>query len=192
MEACRRPLKALRAGAPAAESSDHAFVSLDERGHPSMTFRSFSWLFQQPNLMALGVMQVGDATVRSIRGRAEEFGPAKAQRLVDDGEVLDPEYEEPLRSLPTLPRRTPMDREADRSRVKMNHVAFVEEERQAEDIPVKRPRPIQILRVQDHAFDGQYHFWPSPSSRGEAAVITFPPVGAGRQGTFTGSLVIVK
>jgi len=192
MEACRRPLKALRAGAPAVESSHHAFISLDERGHPSMTFRSFSGLFQQPNLMALGVMQVGDATVRSIRGRAEEFGPAKAQRLVDDGEVLDPEYEEPLRSLPTLPWRTPMDREADRSRVKMNHVAFVEEERQAEDIPVKRPRPIQILRIQDDAFDGQHHFLPSPSSRGEVAVITFPPVGAGLQGTFAVPLVIVK
>ena len=192
MEACRRPLKALRAGAPAVESSHHAFISLDERGHPSMTFRSFSGLFQQPNLMALGVMQVGDATVRSIRGRAEEFGPAKAQRLVDDCEVLDPEYEEPLRSLPTLPRRAPMDREPDRSRVKMDHVAFVEEEWQAEDVSVERPRPIQILRIQDNAFDGQHHFLPSPSSRGEAAVITFPPVAAGLQGTFAVPLVIVK
>jgi hypothetical protein len=192
MEACRRPLKALRAGAPAAESSDHAFVSLDERGHPSMTFRSFSGLFQQPNLVALGVVQVGDATVRSICGRAEEFGPAKAQRFVDDGEVLDPEYEEPLRSLPTLPRRTPMDREADGSCVKMNHVAFVEEEWQAEDVSVERPRPIQILRIQDHAFDGQHHFLPSPSSRGEAAVISFPPVRAGVQGTFAVPFVIVK
>ena len=192
MEACRRPLKALRAGAPAAESSDHAFISLDERGHPSMAFRSFSGLFQQPDLMALGVMQIGDATVRSIRGRAEEFGPAKAQRLVDDGEVLDPEYDEALRSLPTLPRRTPMDREADRSRVKMNHVAFVEEERQAEDVSVERPRPIQILRIQDNAFDGQHHFSPSPSSRGEVAVITFPSVGAGLQGAFAVPIVIVK
>ncbi len=192
MEACRRPLKALRAGAPAVESSDHPFVSLDERGHPSMTFRSFPGLFQQPNLMALGVMQIGDATVRSIRGRAEEFGPAKAQRLVDDGEVLDPEYEEPLRSLPTLPRRTPMDREADGSRVEMNHVSFVEEEWQAEDVSVERPRPIQILRIQDNAFDGQHHFLPSPSSRGEVAVITFPPVGASLQGTFAVPLVIVK
>src|SRR5438034_9562726 len=101
MSARRRPLKTLRAGAAAVESSDHPFVSLDERGHPSMTFRSFPGLFQQPNLMALGVMQIGDATVRSIRGRAEEFGPAKAQSLVDDGEVLDPEYEETLRSHPT-------------------------------------------------------------------------------------------
>src|SRR5437899_5565801 len=185
MEACRRPLKALRAGAPAVESSHHAFISLDERGHPSMTFRSFSGLFQQPNLMALGVMQVGDATIRPIRGRAEEFGPAKAQRLVDDCEVLDTEYEEPLRSLPTLPRRTPMDREPEGSGVKMDHVALVEEERQAEDVSVEPPRPIQILRIQDNAFDGQYHFLPSPSSRGEAAVITFPPATAGLQGTFT-------
>src|SRR5437870_10713402 len=171
MEACRRPLKASRAGAPAVESSHHAFISLDERGHPSMTFRSFSWLFQQPNLMALGVMQVGDATVRSIRGRAEEFGPAKAQRLVDDGEVLDPEYEEALRSLPTLPRRTPMDREPDRSRVKMDHVAFVEEERQPEDVSVERPRPLQVLRMPDDAFDGHHHLLPIPSWRGAAAVI---------------------
>src|SRR5437016_1880063 len=142
MEACGLPLEALRAGAPAVESSHHAFISLDGRGHPSMTFRSLSGLFQQPNLMALGVMQVGDVTVRSIRGRADEFGPAKAQRLVDDCEVLDPEYEEPLRSLPTLPRRTPMDREPDGSCVKMDHVAFVQEERQAEDVSVERPRPI--------------------------------------------------
>src|SRR5437773_12286391 len=110
MEACRRPLKALRAGAPAVESSDHPFVSLDERGHPSMTFRSFPGLFQHPNLMALGVMLIGDATVRSIRGTAEEFGPAKAQRLVDAGEALDAEQRHPLRGLPTLPRRTPMAR----------------------------------------------------------------------------------
>ncbi len=157
-----------------------------------MTFRSFSWLFQQPNLMAFGVMQVGDATVRSIRGRAEEFGPAKAQRLVDDCKVLDPEYEEPFRSLPTLPRRTPMDCEADGSRVKMDHVAFVEEEWQAEDVSVKPPRLIQILRIQDNAFDGQHHFLPNPSSRGEAAVITFPPVGADGRAAFTVPVVIVK
>src|SRR2546427_12101881 len=157
-----------------------------------MTFRSFSGLFQQPNLMALGVVQVGDATVRSIRGRAEEFGPAKEPRLRDGCEVLDAEYEEPLRSLPTVPRRTPMDREPDRSRVKMDHVAFVEEERQAEDVSVERPRPIQILRIQDNAFDGQHHFLPSPSPRGEAAVITFPPVGADGRAAFTVPVVIVK
>src|SRR5207244_9089551 len=157
MEACRRPLKALRAGAPAVESSHHAFISLDERGHPSMAFRSFSGLFQQPNLMALGVMQVGDATVRSIRGRAEEFGPAKAQRLVDDCEVLDPEYEEPLRSLPTLSRRTPMDREPDGSRVKMDHVALVEEGWQPQDVAGDRPRVSQLLRIQHNAPDGQHH-----------------------------------
>src|SRR5438309_11892951 len=111
---------------------------------------------------------------------------------MDDSEVRDTANEEPLRSLPTLSRRTPMDREPDGTRVKMDHVSFVEEEWQAEDVSVERPRPIQILRIQDNAFDGQHHFLPSPSSRGEVAVITFPPVAAGLQGPFTVPLVIVK
>src|SRR5438309_5483894 len=135
-------------------------------GPPVDGLPSLFELFQQPDLMALGVMQVGDATVRSIRGRAEEFGPAKAQRLVDDCEVLDPEYEEPLRSLPTLSRRTPMDREPDGSRVKMDHVSFVEEEWQAKDVSVERPRLIQILRIQDNAFDGQHHSYQAPRREG--------------------------
>src|SRR2546429_5450137 len=112
--------------------------------------------------------------------------------LADGGEDIDAEIWEHPRSLPTFPRGTPMDREPDGSGVKMDHVAFVEEERQAEDVSVERPRPIQILRIQDNAFDGQHHFLPSPSSRGEAAVITFPPVAAGLQGTFAVPLVIVK
>src|SRR5438309_9915414 len=75
-------------------------------GPPVDGLPSLFVLFQQPDLMALGVMQVGDATVRSIRGRAEEFGPPQAQRLVDDGEVRDPGYAEALRSRQTLPRGT--------------------------------------------------------------------------------------
>src|SRR5438309_10898288 len=85
---------------------------------------------------------------------------------MDDSEVRDTANEEPLRSLPTLSRRTPMDREPDGTRVKMDHVSFVEEEWQAEDVSVERPRLIQILRIKDNAFDGQHHSCQAPRREG--------------------------
>jgi hypothetical protein len=107
-----------------------------------MAVAPLSRFFQQANLVALGVVQVRHATVRSIRGRPHEDGSSPGQFLVDLGEIVHAEHEEPFGSLSTLPWGASMDREADRPGIEVDHVTLVKEERQSEDVPVEGPRSI--------------------------------------------------
>src|SRR2546425_303803 len=53
--------------------------------------------------------------------------------------------------------RASREGEPNRPRVEVDAVALVEEERQAEDVSVERPRSIQVLRIPDNPLDGEGH-----------------------------------
>src|SRR5881296_2073002 len=107
--------------------------------------------------MSFGVVQVGHPTVRSLRGGSEEHRSPFAQFLVRRDYVVHPEDEETFGGLPTLSGRASMDGEPNRPGVEVDDVVFVEEERQAEDVSVERPRSIQVLRIPDNPLDGEGH-----------------------------------
>src|SRR5881628_881787 len=173
-EQWKRNLKALRVAISPAELFDHPLVSIDQRGHPSMAFRALAWFLQQPDLVSFRVVQVGDPTVRSLCGSSQEHGSAFAQFLVGGGEVVDPEDEETFGGFSTLPGRASMDRQPNRTRVEVDDVALVEEERQAEDVSIECPRSIQVFRIPDDPLDGEGHSIRAPRPQEEAAVITLP------------------
>jgi hypothetical protein len=152
-----RDAKGLASALSEGQLSDHPLVSMDERGHASMAVGPLSGFFQQANLVAFGVVQVRDATVRPIGGRPQELGSSSGQFGVDLGEVVNAEHEETFGSLPAVPGWTSMDGEPDRPRIEVDHMAFVEEERQSEDVPVEGPRSFQVFRVPHDALHGERH-----------------------------------
>src|SRR5437773_1749277 len=50
----------------------------------------------------------------------------------------------------------------------------IEEERQAEDVSIERPRSIQVFGIPDDPLDGDGHSIRAPRPQEEAAVITLP------------------
>src|SRR5438128_4024392 len=122
-----------------------------------MAFRPGTRFLQQTDFMSFRVVQVGHPTVRSLCGGSEEHRSPFAQFLVGGGDIVHPENEEPFRGLPPVSGRTSMDRQPDRPGVEVDDMAFVEEERQAEDVSVERPRPIQVFRIPDDPLDGEGH-----------------------------------
>src|SRR5207247_4210010 len=124
--------------------------------------------------MSFGVVQVGHPTVRSLRGGSEEHRSPFAQFLVRRDYVVHPEDEETFGGLPTLSGRASMDGEPNRPGVEVDDVVFVEEERQAEDVSIERPRSIQVFGIPDDPLDGDGHSIRAPRPQEEAAVITLP------------------
>src|SRR3989440_12088228 len=122
-----------------------------------MAFRASTRFLQQTDLMPFRVVQVRYPTVRSLCGGSQEHRSAFAQFLARGEAVVHPENEETFGGLATLSGRASMDGEPNRPRVEVDDVAFVEEERQAEDVSVERPRSIQVLRIPDNPLDGEGH-----------------------------------
>jgi len=147
----------LRVAISSGELLDHALVSIDERGHTLMAFRPSTRFLQQTDIMSFRVVKVGHPTVRPLCGSSQEHRSAFAQFLVRCDDIVHAENEETFEGLSTLSGRASMDRQPNRTRVEMDDVAFVEEERQAEDVSVKRPRSIQVLRIPDNPLDGEGH-----------------------------------
>src|SRR5439155_1366113 len=73
-----------------------------------------------------------------------------------------------------LTGRASMDGEPNRTGVEVDDVVFVEEERQAEDVSIERPRSIQVFGIPDDPLDGDGHSIRAPRPQEEAAVITLP------------------
>src|SRR3989449_11540556 len=112
-----------------------------------MAFRPSTRFLQQTDLMSFRIVKVGHPTVRPLCGSSQEHRSAFAQFLVRCEDIVHAENEETFKGLSTLSGRASMDSQLNRTRVEVDDVAFVEEERQARDVSVKLPRSIHGMRI---------------------------------------------